>query len=127
MILHSPFEISARLLPAVRVGKATISIEIAGTTGEGRTCFRYFLDTPDFGYFNDDLKSGCHCGGTIQEGMQSLLGFLVAAGEEWDCDSKGDCESGFPDNVSQWAYQNSDELSMLECELQENKNLVEGA
>jgi hypothetical protein len=31
----------------------------------------------------------------------------------------------FPEQVAEWAYQNSDELSMLACELEENKGLIE--
>lgn len=56
MTLHAPFEISARLLPAVRVGTDSwISIQFDGESG-GRTRYRYFIDAPGF-----KMTANCRC------------------------------------------------------------------
>ncbi len=119
MKLNHPFEISSRLLPAVRVGKSTISIKFSGETSDGRARYEYFIDTPEFEYSSRDLKSGV-CGGSLQSGMESLLAFLGAAAEAHRYSMSGRTSENsdlFPANVTEWAYQNSDEISILECEL----------
>lgn len=135
MTLHPPFEISGRLLPAVRVGDATISIKFDGQTRDGRTRYRWFIDAPGVDATGNDLCSGVG-GGSIQEGMASLLSFLSACGESYGYQQShaspyagtefdGDGNAGlFPLDVAAWAYQKSDELSLLEWELSENPNLV---
>ena len=124
MKLQAPFEISARLLPSVRVGTCFISIEFAGETSDGRARYRYFIDTPDFEHEGSDLKSGCG-GGSLQEGMESLLSFLTAAAESYRYNGMdGENSDLFPEQVTCWACANSDELSMLQCELQETKGLL---
>lgn len=134
MKLNSPFQISARLLPAVRIGDAWISIKFNGATNDGRARYRYFIDLPDgTEHSANDLQSGCG-GGSLQGGMESLLSFLGACaesvrygtkydkfGDGTDDDSNADL---FPATIAEWAYQNSDEISMLQCELEENKNLI---
>lgn len=54
MKLNTPFLISARLLPALKVADAFISIEYAGDAG-GRQRYRYHIDTPSFEHTGDDL------------------------------------------------------------------------
>lgn len=76
MILHTPFQITARLLPGVKVGTGWISIEFAGPTDDGRTRYQYHIDTPKFEHSASDLKSGVG-GGSLQDGMVSLLLFLA--------------------------------------------------
>ena len=127
MILHPPFMIGLRLLPALRVGNAVISIEYASHPGrEGRTRWRYFIDAPQLTHEDDDLQSGCQ-GGSLQEGMESLLTFLSAAGEAMAFELRTGRVSEnlnlFPPKVVEWAYQNQDEISAALSELQdENGN-----
>lgn len=120
MLLRPPFAISSRLLPSVTVGGASISIEITGSTSAGRTKYRWYLDLPDGGEFTgNDLRSGCQ-GGSIEEGMSSLLCFMAACGEAYRY-SMGGRESEnidlFPEGMREWCYQNSDELTALEEEI----------
>ena len=123
MNLKHPFIITARLLPGLKIGTAFISIETTGTTSEGRTRYRYHIDAEGFEYSNEDLKSGCG-GGSVEEGMTSLLSFLDAAAESaghyMRTGSKGDNFDLFPDQVTQWAYNHSDEIAMLQCEIEES-------
>ena len=130
MKLSSPFLISARLLPAIKIGESFVSLKHRGTTSEGRDVYIYYIDTPEFEYEGDDLKTGCQ-GGQYQEAMKSLLSFLSAAAEsysyqmqtrEW---GEGENADLFPPNVMEWAYQYSDEIQMLSLELEEGGELIE--
>jgi hypothetical protein len=120
MILHQPFQISARLLPAIRIGDDWISIEFDGES-QGRARYRYHIDFGKEYHQGNDLKSGVG-GGSLQQGMASLLSFLSACAESYNC--KGENYDLFPPHVAEWAYQNSDEISMLQCELEETPNLI---
>lgn len=120
MILHGPFVISPRLLPALRVEKAWIHLEYATEPGtDGRTRYRWTIDLPDGSSFTgDDLQSGVG-GGTLQEGFVSLLSFLRAAGESYM--TGGENADLFPPPVVEWAYQYDLDLSLLACEIEEGK------
>ena len=129
MKLDHPFEISARLLPAVRVGNSFVSIEFAGETSDGRSRYRYHIDTPEWEFTGADLKSGVG-GGSLESGTENLLSFLSACGESVAYSMRTGRESEnadlFPPHVAQWCYQHSDELSMLQCEISEaENNLIE--
>ena len=116
MTLKTPFLITSRLLPGVQISGAFISIEDVGCNREGRTCYRWHIDFPTGSTFTgNDLKSGCQ-GGTLQEGMASLLSFLSAAAESYPDGENADL---FPTAVTEWAYQNSDEISLLGIEIEE--------
>lgn len=116
MQLSYPVIITGRLLPGVQIGNAFVSIEYAQRPGdEGRTRYRYFIDLPS-GYRRcaDDLQSGLQ-GGSLLDGLESLLVFL------------SDCQEGsnmFPQAVSEWAADNHDELSMLSCDLVDSDDLL---
>ena len=139
MLLRAPVIITSRLLPGVQVGKASISIGYSLRLGDsGRTRYHYHIDIPgppgktphhtnDICYSADDLQSGCG-GGNLQEGLESLLCFLSACGESVSYSPPDSLyvenSDLFPPAVGEWAAENSDELSMLECELQETENLI---
>ncbi|MDE2020432.1 MAG: hypothetical protein KGJ13_08865 [Patescibacteria group bacterium] len=127
MKLNYPFVISSRLLPAVKVGNGTISIEFAGQTQDGRTRYRYYIDTPDFEYSGNDLKSSVG-GGSLQKGMEDLLSFLNACAESRQYSRStprlGENSDLFPDHVGEWAGTYSEEIAMLEYELQESPELI---
>lgn len=128
MTLHSPIIITPRLLAGLKVGDALISIEFAprGRWDEGgRVTYRYYIDLPDgTEHVAEDLRSGVQ-GGSLQSGLESLLAFLGAAAESFGSTQPGfDEEKRFPFAVCEWAYRHSNELSLLQLELEENKNLI---
>lgn len=130
MILHTPFEISARLMPSVKIAGAFLSLDVSGRTDrDGRDIYEAYLDLPD-GTEHEiaDLKSGCQ-GGSVQEGMRALLSFLAAAAESRryreSTGREGENEDLFSTAVVDWASENSDEISMLSCEIEETPDLVE--
>lgn len=127
MTLHKPFEISSRLLPALRIGEVTISIESAGVTSDGRARWRYFIDGAGLEHSADDLCSGVG-GGSVQSAFESLLSFMSACGESVAYKRRsgqaGENADLFPADVAAWCDENSDELSMLACEIEETPDLI---
>lgn len=110
MTLREPFFISSRLLPSVRVGDATVGIEYAAKPPRGRVTYRYVLDFADgTEYTAEDIQSGTQ-GGTLREGMESLLSFLCACGESSRPGYAGENADLFPLAVAEWCHQNSDEI-----------------
>jgi hypothetical protein len=121
MILKHPCEITPRLMAGVRINDAFISIEYSGRPGdEGRTRYRYYIDTPATEEWGDDLQSGAG-GGDLRTGLESLLGFLGAFAEAREGGENADL---FPDTLREWAQQNSDEISMAALEVEETPDCV---
>ena len=126
MILNHPCIISSRLLPAVKIGAAYLSIEY-GPWKEGRRTYRVYLDTPTFSYTDDTLTSGIG-GGNLQEGLRSCLAFMGGCGESINYQARtgraGENADLYPSHVAEWCADNDDEISMLGYELEENENLI---
>jgi len=127
--LHPPVAISPRLHPGVRVGGAWVSICYADRRGDcGRVRYRWHVDLDGQEYTGDDLQSGCQ-GGSLQEGLESLLSFLGAFAEAIDYQQRTERESDnaglFPEGLAEWASEYSDEIAMLEWELSENPGVIE--
>ena len=126
MILHPPFKISSRLLPAVDIDGCCIQLHYARQPGrEGRTRYAWTIDLPNGGEFaGDDLQSGVGRHG-LQEGFASLLTFLGAAGDSVNYEQRTGCEaedsSLFPRPVCEWAADYTDEISMLQLEIGESE------
>ena len=126
MQISSLLCITSRLLPGCRIGGADISIEYNNhKTGENRQYYHWRIDLPDGSaeFEGHDLASG-YGGGTLQEGLESLLTFLGAFAEA-NRDTSDDWEpSGnanlFPLELAEWAIRNQDTISAMELELQEN-------
>ena len=132
------------------IGGAEITVVDVGNDMEGRTVYEYAIRFPnglwysapdgDGGFDTErldnghtytarDLKSGCQ-GGSEQDGMESLLSFLGAAAEAYYytllTGRKPDNGDLFPDFVVQWAYFNSDEISMVVYEMENAGDSPEG-
>lgn len=128
MILHAPFMISSRLMPAVEVGGAVISLGNGPRNAEGRTVYGCWIDLPDGQSFEiTDLCSGCG-GGGVQEGMGNLLGFLSAAAESYQYAERhgkdgmtGENSDLFERPIVEWAAQHSDEIGCLCFEIEESE------
>lgn len=128
MKLSEPIVITPRMLPGVEISKNSwVSIEYDGYRDDGRTRYKYHIDGPGLEHTSNDLASGCQ-GGSLQDGLRSLLGFLVACGEAYRYHMTTGVESDnydlFPPNVAEWAYQNNDELAITALELEENPGLI---
>src|SRR3990167_5816571 len=126
MILHPPLIITARLMPGLLIAGAFISLDCGRVSRDGRTIYQVWIDLPDGSEHEiTDLRSGCGCG-SVQDGLENLLGFLGAAAESrqyWErTGMQGENEELFPPAVVDWAVENADEISLLQCDLEEGGN-----
>lgn len=126
MILHPPFQISPRLLPALRIGDAWLSLDRVdhGSGREGRDVAEFILDLPDgTDYRDDNLQSGCQGFEGAVEVFETFLSFLAACAESIRYGEHhgepGDNESLFPPHVGAWALENCNEIECLMCDLTE--------
>lgn len=127
--ISAPLIITPRLMPGASIGGGFLSIEYSPRLGDnGRTRYRYALDVDGREYEADDLQSGVG-GGSLQEGLSSLLSFLLHSAEEYDAFTRSgrrDDSDTFPEWVAEWAYTHSEELEILAMDLEEPGVIVEG-
>lgn len=124
MKLTHPFIISARLAPAVQIGDAYLSFDNG----------RFVLDGPFGEHIIEDFSfPRCRIAGAtdeseLQGGFASICSFLGACAESRQYATrtgrKGECADLFPEDVGQWAEQNSDEISMVGCEIEETPGAI---
>lgn len=109
MILHAPFIIGPRLLPALRVHDMIISIDYDHAEGH-RIYFRYYIDGPGVEHSRADLSSP---NANMQEAFASLLAFM------------GQPEESFPDQIVRWCEANADDIAILQDHIEQTPNLIE--
>lgn len=130
MILHPPFYITSRLEAGLKVAGAEISLAIGSPDFENRDVYEVTITLADGTEHGvKDLRSGVG-GGTVKNGFESLLTFLGAAAESMSYRGRytgdpDDNSSLFSEPVSTWAAANSDEISMILCEVEESQGLIE--
>lgn len=130
MILHAPLIITARLMPGLQIENGTISLALPRSrAASGRDHYVVWIDLPDGSEHEiADLRSGCQ-GGSIQEGLASLLSFLGAAAESRryreSTGQQGENKDLFPAAVVDWTCENLDEIDPLSYDLEEEPQLVE--
>jgi hypothetical protein len=125
--LTAPFKISARLLPALKIGKSWLSFDNDGKPQTAVFNYFFWLDTPDgehkLGGFSSPL-SGHYRGADpfLKECFKAALSFLSAAAEARQhftrTGRKSDNHDLFNDAVCEWAVEHSDELALLALELE---------
>ena len=121
MILEAPMMISARLLPAVSVGNAWLSIEPTGEVDHyGKPEWRWFLDLDDGTEHGATDLNGW---GDAREMLGAMLDFLRACGESRSYRTHqgygGENADLFPEPVGTWAEEHADEIAFLACHLRE--------
>lgn len=122
MVLHDPFKISARLLPALQFGAGWISWD--GTN--------FIVDLDGKEYVIDDYRPGAFH--QVQSVFADILCFLSYAGEEVSVarrtghdpfkDPTPDaCATLFAKEISEWAANHYDDMSCLSQEIEEGNTL----
>lgn len=118
MRLHTPFKISARLAPALQIGKSWLSLEGIAYDKENRDRATFVIDFEDgTSYTDKELRSGAGGFKSSVEAFHAFLDFLSAAADAaWYQHSTGrESENAdiFPEHVMEWCYQHSDEISIM--------------
>lgn len=114
-VLTSPLIISSRLLPAIQIGGATLSIDFAGYSDDNRCMTRFYVDTPDGELYDGEGPSmGVGQEYDPRECLGSALVFLSYDGERWPHAEDGFYYSGA---VAAWASTHADDLSIAGMEL----------
>ena len=121
MTLHPPFEIGPRLAPALRIADSNGTAWLTFDKG-------FVIDLPD-GSEHPILDYQPGAGGRDLPAMfGDILAFLGACAESRSYAERkgksamdGENSSLFNEAVGAWAQQMSDELSMIQCEIEESE------
>jgi hypothetical protein len=128
MQILPPLIITSRLLPGFKFpdgSELSIDYALLRNTRGGPTKYIYTIDIENKSYQSSDLRSGMH-GGNLQNGLESLLSFLTAAGDSYRAHGmQGENSDLFAAEVTEWAYQHYEELTMLAVELAEGQFIIE--
>lgn len=122
--LYPPVFISSRLTAAVTVAGATISVEPSGGCNrDGKPEWRWHLDLPDGAEHSGAQLWGW---GGSAEMLETLLAFMGACGEGLNYQARTGRESEnadlFPPAVAEWCAANSDELAVVQFDIEESRN-----
>ncbi len=129
MKLAQPFFISARLLPAIKIDDATISLECIGVKRD-RLAYRWYVDLDNGREWSGcDLGAGARVqGDTDNSELQAMFGtlcaFMGACGEgvKYALSTGRESENVtlFPEGLRDWCADHADELGMMQFELEES-------
>jgi predicted secreted protein len=111
--LREPFFMSSRLMPAVRVGDATVHMRAHSIDVEdGDTVVRweYLIDGPSVHYGANDVSSFYVGQAAIAKQLPTAMGGLLAALSHV---GDGDEAGPFPHEVYQWAGRHLDEITVV--------------
>ncbi len=113
MILYEPFQISARLLPTLKIGNGWLSYD--------RKTYVFYLDTPEFEYKIHNFRPGCSHG--VQDCFKDMMCFFESAIEEYTYNlregTKKTNKPLFPEHVTKWLVANDDAICDMDCALDE--------
>jgi hypothetical protein len=111
--LREPFFISTRLMPAVRVGAATIHMRahsVDADDGDTVVRWEYLIDAPSVHYGANDVSTFYVAEAAIAQQLPTVMGGLLAALSHV---ADGDEAGPFPHEVYQWAHRHQDEITMV--------------
>jgi hypothetical protein len=122
MELHEPFIIGPRLLPALRIGDALLSLEsVALANCRSRAVF--VLDIGEQSCHLSDVASGMQGFRSVVEPFETMLSYMGACAEAISYTKRtgqaSDNGSMFSPFVAQWCADNESAISMLAHELQD--------
>lgn len=120
--LHAPFIIGSRLLPALRIGDATLTLRLPLFPAEcGRWGAAMIFEAPGIAFTDQTLRSGLSGFRSLVDPFSTFLSFLDAAAEARE---DGDNADLFPPAVMQWARDNASEISAARMELCDENGAV---
>ena len=84
--IKPPLCITSRLRCGCKIGESELSIAYNGWSDDNRRQYQYWLDLKiddrNIEFYADDIQSGVG-GGSLQNGLKSLLSFLTAFGDAY--------------------------------------------
>ena len=110
-MMNCPIQISARLLPAVKIGDSWLSFEPVAKV--------FYLDTPDGDYVLTGFR---FYGNTSIEALSTCLAFMMAAAEAQDAVDAGrfsDNANIFPLDIMRWCQESASEIGCVQYELED--------
>lgn len=121
MKLHAPFVIESRLLPALRIGNATLTLRLPLFPAErGKWGATMIFEAPGIQFTDQTVRSGLAGFRSLVEPFNTYLGFLEAAAEARE---QGDNADMFPPKVMTWARAHASAIAEARIELcDENGN-----
>jgi len=117
MTIKSPCIITSSLLPGIKIGDTEVSVSYHDWSSDGRIIYRTEIHGPDIDHEDKEVMSRVG-GGSLQSGLQNVLGFL------YDCAEGGINADLYPSHVRDWAQQHSDEIQMTLCVLEETPDAI---
>jgi hypothetical protein len=111
--LRDPFFISTRLMPAVRVGAATIHMRahmVDAEDGDPVVRWEYLIDTPSVHFGANDVSTPYLGQAAIAEQLPTAMGTLLAGLNHV---ADGDEAGPFPHEVYLWARAHQDDIAMV--------------
>lgn len=111
------------------IGNTGITVECEGQVYQPedeayRPQYKYVIKTPEWEYVGNDIHGAVNEVPDTNKATQSLLAFLYACQESFVRNENGENATLFPRHVAEWAYQNSDEISMAAIEQEVANSLV---
>ena len=103
MILHAPFFISSRLLPALKVGDATLHLERTTWAGLCETA-HFILEVPGHEPYEDRRLHSAFGFGSRVDAFDDFLTFLAYSGETAEENEM------FPEWVRKWAEEHLEDI-----------------
>ena len=103
MILHAPFFISSRLLPALKVGDATMHLERTTWAGLCETA-HFILEVPGHEPYEDRRLHSAMGFGSRVYAFENFLGFLECSAETTEENEL------FPEWVREWAAESIEDI-----------------
>jgi len=105
--------------------RSSLSVTRHGQNVEGRTVYTYEISTPVASESGNDLSTGVGIDHGPLDMLGTLLSFLGAAAESYRYEMDNPGSSGentdlFSTEIVEWAYRESDELGMLQLEIEGN-------
>ena len=121
MKIKSPCMITPRLRAGIEIGGAYISVDYMQKQ-DWRIYYAYWIDLPNgYTYSAADISSPR---ASLQESLSTLLSSLSAFAESQRYEDSENRDL-FPQELVEWATQNSDEIGMLAYELKESEGIID--
>jgi hypothetical protein len=126
--IAAPMIITSRLMPGIKIGTGSVSVELGGADVTGKLIASYAIDFKGEGsarpleYLGNDLRIAVIAGDTdaqlYRKAAKTLISHLGAEAERWAAGNGEQPDDGWSFNaaVAEWAFTYATEIETLACE-----------